>query len=1774
MFLDITQNDDSSNYIDNGMSDLDNSKMDKQMIFPTNFGGGSEKNKNLNLDLLAAQFFNINSHSVDSDGDSDDKNFINNNSNNYNHSHKNNNMSKLKIDSDNVKEWSVDQVVQWLEKENLKTLVDKFKENDISGQVLLELEQSDLEKMGFTSIGLCKTFILSLKKLKSSITTQRQRRIPSSSTSTDTTANSNSTHSSSSTNSATKTTTTTTTKICDFFLKKGFCKFGDSCKYSHGGEQQSNTTTTTTVEPRKPITRKFKEEKNKQLEKQKEKKENYVPFKSNSGIQTYLFKVKNLLTTDDEVITKMQSDINLWEDILSRMNLDNDIIDSILTIFTHSKITDSLLRENTNFFYSLLMKSNFLGHYSNLPAKILLLGPYLKGFQTIASLFKVICERFNDGVAHIPLEQFNSRFESSAFKDDPHIQYILRILIQRKTFLSQNIVPDVNSDQTSYKDFPLVPVLDELRSKKIDSRIRPLRLGTYSSADEYLNTHFHLLREDMIHPIRETLTDVESGKRNRYFYSQVRFKGFYKTSTSIGFTISFEYHGKIVWEKFSRLLTGSLVLFSYDGFKKSLFHGLVEGRPEKGTVKELQISLLDDNMVEDLDFLFVNTFTMIESSTFYQSYVNVLQSLQNIYDLPFQDYLLDCKVESVPPNYILRQPHVNFAHSFDQAEPKYLYNVLNDFPTKLDSMDDSQIRALKHCLTSKISIILGPPGTGKSHTGVKVVDLIHNHLHKSMEGTEAHSPIFLVCYTNHALDQFLNSILKVTKNVIRVGSRSRDPTLEKYNIRNHVKTKTNQHIAAIKERDASYDSLSYYINQLSKPINDFNELTKYASPKHLSFLDPSSFKEWTKSFSKSSSQDWNFVPPTPPPPTAAAPQQANTPAATFDSDDEEEEDEEEVSMKIFERTFDEYEKIQNIDVQVSFHILSLESNPFDEYEDVNDIPVDLRNLLFRYWSQEKILKYRERISMEMENYQKLSKRVQEHDDRNYRDAFRNANVVAATISGASRLKRIFNNINSKVVVIEEAAEVLEAQIVSVIPNTCEHLVLIGDHLQLKPSCSVYQLSEKYNLSVSLFERMSKYGGQYVTLSHQRRMLPNISQFIKPIYPNLENHESTLERFNQQGPKLKGFTSNVYFLSHQVPEDDKQDSVSKVNKHEAAFIVELASYIIKQGYLASDIIILTPYSGQLLKIKSIKNSHPEKVLKDVSVRTVDQFQGEERKIVLLSLVRSNANHSCGFVKISNRINVSISRARDAMFIIGNRELLSEANTIWENMFNILEQMNCIGTALPLICQNHPDTITPVSKASDFRLVPQGGCLKQCETRLDCGHVCPLACHNEKDHKSVICTKICNKPFVDCPHVCKKFCSQECGRCTEPVKRVLRCGHSIDLECKVDPHTYLCKEQCEKTLSCGHPCLEFCGKDCNFTKCKQEVIRTLPCGHSVTNPCFNKSVKCEAKCKDKLPCGHMCNVACNLHKDGKHPVCKKNCDRALVCGHKCVAKHDCSTLCPPCNKSCQNECPHSKCSEKCGSPCKPCLEPCTMGCEHTGKCSKLCSEKCDIKRCDKPCTKSIHCEIAKHGKKHKAKGKKKEKTVKHPCIGVCGEPCPKQCRTCTPDAYEPILLSKLCECEPTDRFIKLGCDHFFELSTLDTLMETENPNGAIGFKQCPNCKSTINSSKSHPRYKDLINQSWQDLEIVKAKLRQQIHEAEINSVVLAMGGAAGHWYRCSKNHLYYIGECGGAMERGKCIECQEIVGGSNHTLVSTSSHSNIDGSERPIYQAIGLDHNQII
>lgn len=170
--------------------------------------------------------------------------------------------------------------------------------------------------------------------------------------------------------------------------------------------------------------------------------------------------------------------------------------------------------------------------------------------------------------------------------------------------------------------------------------------------------------------------------------------------------------------------------------------------------------------------------------------------------------------------------------------------------------------------------------------------------------------------------------------------------------------------------------------------------------------------------------------------------------------------------------------------------------------------------------------------------------------------------------------------------VEEAAEILEAHVVCSISKDCQHVILIGDHKQLRPKASVYELGTKFNLNVSLFERMVNIRGDCAQLAHQHRMRPEIAKLITPsIYKTLHNDESVMNY-----PKVKGLAKSLFFINHNNREINHDNEESWKNDYEAKFLVDLTKYLLKQGYNATEITILCTYTGQLFVLMKVLVHH--------------------------------------------------------------------------------------------------------------------------------------------------------------------------------------------------------------------------------------------------------------------------------------------------------------------------------------------------------------------------------------------------------------------------------------------------------------------------------------------------------------------------------------------------------------------------------------------------------
>lgn len=210
-------------------------------------------------------------------------------------------------------------------------------------------------------------------------------------------------------------------------------------------------------------------------------------------------------------------------------------------------------------------------------------------------------------------------------------------------------------------------------------------------------------------------------------------------------------------------------------------------------------------------------------------------------------------------------------------------------------------------------------------------------------------------------------------------------------------------------------------------------------------------------------------------------------------------------------------------------------------------------------------------------------------------------IIGCTTTAAAKYSHLIRAARPDVVLVEEAGEILEAHILTALGPWVKQLILIGDHKQLRPKINNYALSvekgEGFDLNRSMFERLILQGASHKTLHKQHRMVPEISRFPRELtYPELVDGPGTSGR-----PPIHGLRDRVVFLNHGKPEavdralSERRDpdvKESKQNPFEAEMVIRCIKYFGQQGYSSHNIVILTPYLGQLRLLQDLlrKNQH--------------------------------------------------------------------------------------------------------------------------------------------------------------------------------------------------------------------------------------------------------------------------------------------------------------------------------------------------------------------------------------------------------------------------------------------------------------------------------------------------------------------------------------------------------------------------------------------------------
>ena len=291
---------------------------------------------------------------------------------------------------------------------------------------------------------------------------------------------------------------------------------------------------------------------------------------------------------------------------------------------------------------------------------------------------------------------------------------------------------------------------------------------------------------------------------------------------------------------------------------------------------------------------------------------------------------------------------------------------------------------------------------------------------------------------------------------------------------------------------------------------------------------------------------------------------------------------------------------------------------------------------------------------------RLRHRAEELEVKINVELFDNARVVASTLVGSN--SSLLTGRRFGTLFVDEAGQALEAA-TWIAVRKADRVVLAGDHLQLPPTIKCYD-AERAGLGVTMMEMVVRRWQQAVTLlTTQYRMNRQIMQFSSDWF-----YGGSLKAADEV--KVRGildFDTPMEWIDTSQMDFDEQvqgAGCSKVNVKEADFFVaRLEEYVSRIGLERIlderiDFGLISPYKAQVRYMRQIvKRSAVLRQLREVlTVDTIDGFQGQERDVVFISLVRSNDDGSIGFLSDLRRMNVAITRARMKVVVIGNAETL--------------------------------------------------------------------------------------------------------------------------------------------------------------------------------------------------------------------------------------------------------------------------------------------------------------------------------------------------------------------------------------------------------------------------------------------------------------------------------------------------------------------------------------
>ncbi|KAK3315659.1 P-loop containing nucleoside triphosphate hydrolase protein [Apodospora peruviana] len=947
-----------------------------------------------------------------------------------------------------------------------------------------------------------------------------------------------------------------------------------------------------------------------------------------------------------------------------------------------------------------------------------------------------------------------------------------------------------DNDHANFRDIEIYPTTDEFLSTqqpfyRTASEVFETDMARRPSV--HIDNQFRQLREDMLAELREDIqvaTGTRKGKRPPLTLGQLvpaeldvgDFAGrFKKCSLQVQCFSGLEFLQKLQPNDRRKFLKDQPTFLKHQSFgvliwDKEIFGFAFVDRDvdllaQSPPIVSLQFT--DGQGLQKALFAFKLSranpvrFFLVDTPVF--AYEPVLTGLKEITDLPLHRYLVDptsSNGELKDAPLALRSISERLKRAKREMSPNGTVELPSSGPAKVH-VDASQLEAIHLALTRSVTLIQGPPGTGKSFAGAQIAKYLH----------EAGLRILVISYTNHALNQFQEDLLDVgisSEKMTRVGgskSKCSDRTAQlllseqrgscrySYDARNIINNmKLKAHIASteLKKAFQAYSNMSITWEDISEYL-EFSAQPFYDALLVPTQTDTSGWRQTGKG-GKKVGPDYLYL---------------------------------------------RWIKGENPGI---FTQTIPNSSHF-----VWDMPRAERERHVEEWKRSIMTEFVERVQKLATKFNNTQEEIDIQFSEAYRQTLLQKTVISCTTTGAAKYTRLVRAARPDVVLVEEAGEILESHILTSLAPTVKQLILIGDHKQLRPKINNYALSvekgDGFDLNRSLFERLIMQGAAHTTLRKQHRMATEISRFPRELtYPDLLDGPDTSDR-----PEIRGLRDRVVFFNHSKQEQsdkalrDRRDpglKESKKNLFESELVLRCVKYFGQQGYSSQQIVVLTPYLGQIRVLQDLlrKNQHDPELSemdkmefiraglmteaaakldkKPLRLSTIDNYQGEESDIVIVSLTRSNESGDIGFMFAPERLNVLITRARNCLVMIGNMDTFmssKKGRPTWHPFFELLKVHGHLYDGLPVKCEKHPEKTALLKEPIDFdKCCPDGGCTEPCNATIKCGiHKCSFRCHRVTDHSKTECNQLVDR-VCGRQHKSRVRCARQNDNCQLCIK----------------------------------------------------------------------------------------------------------------------------------------------------------------------------------------------------------------------------------------------------------------------------------------------------------------------------------------------------------------------------------------------------------------------